>query len=88
MRDGGAPITGYIIEVKDKYSDNWVKAVETSGPAAQGTVPDLIEGNKYEFRVKAINKAGPGEPSEATKPHIAKHKFCKQYFVLLTLKLE
>lgn len=86
LRDGGAPITGYIIEMKDKYSDNWAKAVETTGPAPTGTVPNLVEGNKYEFRVRAVNKAGPGEPSEASKPHVAKHKFCELIDVVLLRK--
>lgn len=36
------------------------------------TVPDLIEGQPYEFRVRAVNRAGPGEPSDATPTIIAK----------------
>lgn len=74
-RDGGAPITGYIVEMRDKYSPNFVKCAEVHGPNCKATVPKLEEGNQYQFRVKAINKAGPGEPSEETKLHTAKARF-------------
>ena len=69
--DGGSPITGYIVEKKDKYGQ-WEKALEVPADATSATVPDLMEGQTYEFRVKAVNKAGPGEPSEATVPIVAK----------------
>ncbi|UYV79450.1 unc-22 [Cordylochernes scorpioides] len=77
LRDGGAPITGYIIEKKDKYSSDWVQAAEVHGSMPTGKVTGLNEGDKYEFRVRAVNKAGPGAPSESTKPHLAKPKFLK-----------
>ncbi|XP_011700590.1 PREDICTED: twitchin isoform X1 [Wasmannia auropunctata] len=79
IRDGGAPITGYIIEMKDKFGTNFVKAAEVQGPVCTGTVPRLEEGNQYQFRVRAVNKAGPGEPSEATNPHTAKARWLKPY---------
>ena len=41
-------------------------------------MPGLTKGNTYQFRVRAVNKAGPGEPGEATAPHIAKARYCKQ----------
>ena len=75
IRDGGAPIEGYIIEKKDKYSPNWVQAAEVSGPVCQGKVKGLHEGDKYEFRVRAVNKAGPGAPSDSVGPHLAKPRF-------------
>ncbi len=50
-------------------------ANEFPGDATSGTVTGLKEGTQYEFRIKAINKAGPGEPSDATKPIIAKSRF-------------
>lgn len=74
LEDGGSPITGYVIEKRDKYSPIWEKCAEIEGDVNTGRVDDLIEGSTYEFRVKAVNKAGPGEPSMATRPHVARHK--------------
>lgn len=83
IRDGGAPITGYIIEMKDKFGTSFVKAAEVEGPMCTGTVPRLEEGNQYQFRVRAVNKAGPGEPSEATNPHTAKARW-RKCIILIT----
>lgn len=65
--DGGAPIQKYIIEKKDKYG-GWDKACEVPANQTSCSVPDLIEGETYEFRVRAVNPAGPGLPSDATQP--------------------
>lgn len=77
--DGGAPITGYIIERKERFGTTWDPAAEIQGAKPEGKVTGLIKGHQYEFRVKAINKAGEGEPSEPTKPHIAKARNCKHF---------
>ena len=76
-RDGGAPIEGYIIEKRPKFGA-WEKAAEVQG--AHNTncrVPDLVEGEEYEFRIIAVNKAGPGDPSEASLPIVAKARYRK-----------
>ena len=69
----------FIIIVREccVYSPNWEKCAEVDGDVTTGRVPDLIEGNQYEFRVRAVNKAGPGEASDPTKPHIARPKNCE-----------
>lgn len=72
--DGGSPITGYVIEKKDKYSPDWEKCLDIDGDVTRAKVPDLIEGQQYEFRVRAVNKAGPGVPSDGTPKHIARPK--------------
>jgi len=75
--DGGAPIEKYIIEKKDKNKKDWEKAGEVPGDKTTGKVSGLQEGNEYQFRIVAVNKAGPGTPSDPTKSHIAKHRACK-----------
>ena len=67
-KDGGAPITGYIVEKKSADGTKWVKAIQTNGPVTEVRVPDLENGETYQFRVKAINAGGQSEPSEPTKP--------------------
>jgi len=52
-----------------------VKGKVLEGDITSATIDGLKEGAQYEFRVRAINKAGPGEPSDATKPIIAKSRF-------------
>lgn len=78
--DGGSPITGYIIEKRDKYNPNWEKCAEVEGDSPKGRVDGLIEGTPYEFRIRAVNKAGPGEPSDASKIHVARPKN-RKYFI-------
>lgn len=73
--DGGAEITGYVIEYKEKFGKDWVTGKEVPGDTLKATQPGLKEGCTYEFRVRAINRAGPGEPSDSTKPIIAKCRF-------------
>uniref|UniRef100_A0A8D8U7T9 Twitchin n=1 Tax=Cacopsylla melanoneura TaxID=428564 RepID=A0A8D8U7T9_9HEMI len=78
-QNGGSPIVGYVIEKKEKYSPVWEKCAQIEGDIPKGKVLDLIEGNQYEFRVVAVNKGGPGDPSDATAPHIARAKKVAPY---------
>ena len=48
LRDGGASITGYIIEMKDKFGTAYVKAAEVDKPVCTGTVTRLEEGNQLQ----------------------------------------
>lgn len=72
--DGGAPIEKYIIEKKDRYKPDWEKAMEVPGNQLEAKVGDLKERGEYQFRIIAVNKAGPSPPSDASKMQICKHK--------------
>ncbi|XP_066906154.1 immunoglobulin superfamily member 22-like, partial [Halyomorpha halys] len=68
LKDGGAPVTGYIVEKREKGSPRWTKCAEVKGPDCKARAEDLDEGVEYEFRVIAVNNAGPGEPSLPSRP--------------------
>ena len=70
VKDGGAPITGYIVE--RRTGKHWIPA-KTKASGTSFTVTDLSEGSKYEFRVLAENKMGQSKPSEPTLPIVAKN---------------
>jgi DNA topoisomerase IA len=63
-----------------RFKPDWEKAIEVPGDQLEAKVPDLKERGEYQFRIVAVNKAGPSPPSEPTKSHLVKHKFCKSTF--------
>lgn len=74
--DGGAPIEKYIVQMRDKDSRKWVDAATVPGDRTKAKVMDGVqEGHEYEFRVVAVNKAGPSEPSDTSASVIAKPRF-------------
>ncbi|CAH8634151.1 unnamed protein product [Dicrocoelium dendriticum] len=68
VKDGGARITGYVVEKRKKNSPDWEPATKDGKPVSgnQARIDDLDEGGEYEFRVKPVNAAGVGAPSEPT----------------------
>lgn len=67
--------------MRDKISKEWVKKKKVPASQTSCTVDDLKEGQTYEFRVRAVNKAGPGEASDSTNPIIAKCRFVKPFII-------
>ena len=79
--DGGAPIEKYVVEKREKGSKGpWSKGAECNAQTCKAIVHGLSEGKEYEFRVCAINKGGPSEPSETSKAQIAKPRFRTRHF--------
>lgn len=79
-KDGGRPITHYIVEVKSKFSPDWNEVFKTEGDICEAYVDQLKENMTYQFRVKAYNKAGQSPISEPTDNHLCKYKN-RKYFV-------
>ena len=71
--NGGSEITGYIIEKKDVSRRSW----QDGGKCTEMhfTVPKLIEGNQYLFRVSAENQYGVSDPVELAEPVTAKNAY-------------
>lgn len=57
---------GYVVEKKQAGSDFWTKANPYNVTDNNYQVTDLVDNVEYEFRVKAVNKAGESEPSSST----------------------
>lgn len=67
--DGGAKVSGYIIESRDIPEGRWTRCNFTNVPETHYDVTGLIENNQYDFRVIAKNAAGLFSiPSDGTGP--------------------
>uniref|UniRef100_A0A803YD93 Titin n=1 Tax=Meleagris gallopavo TaxID=9103 RepID=A0A803YD93_MELGA len=67
--DGGAKVTGYIIERREMPDGRWLKCNFTNVQETYFDVGGLTEDQRYEFRVIAKNAAGLfSQPSESTGP--------------------
>ena len=57
-RDGGAPVTGYILERRTPGPcSRWIRVNDTPATDLQYTIDNLTPDIQYEFRVAAVNKA-------------------------------
>ena len=72
-KDGGTPLTGYVIEQRDTRRGQWVKAGSVDKDTTSFKATKLLEDNEYIFRVIAENAEGQSNPLEsqparATRP--------------------
>ena len=70
------------MEKLDPLTGQWTPCGQSKTPEAD--VTGLLEGKKYKFRVKAVNKEGESEPLEADQYIVAKNPFGKHSIILLT----
>lgn len=91
--DGGSPVTGYWLEMKDTTSKRWKRVnrdpIKAMTLGVSYKVTGLIEGSDYQFRVYAINAAGVGPASLPSDPVTARdpvgkplnHSLKKKWFL-------
>ncbi|XP_076406010.1 myomesin-1 isoform X1 [Peromyscus maniculatus bairdii] len=70
---GRTPVTGYFVDLKEASAkdDQWRGLNEAALGNTYLRVQGLTEGVSYVFRVRAINQAGVGKPSELAGPVVA-----------------
>jgi Fibronectin type III domain len=73
--DGGSPITGYVIEMRNASKMTWNKVDTTS--SLEFNVTGLAEGTEYVFHVATQNAVGISEFVELQKGVTPKGKFGK-----------
>lgn len=82
MKDGGAPISNYIVDKRETSRANWAQvSSKIKGSNVEFNVEKLIEGREYQFRIRAENTWGVGNPL-ITNPVIAKNPFSESTSVI------
>ena len=79
-KDGGSPLTGYVIEKRDARRTQWTKAGSVDKDTTSFTATKLLEDNEYVFRVTAVNAEGESAPLESTDVAKPKQPICKLCF--------
>ena len=74
-KDGGSPVTGYIVETCRSTSSSWVETAKLDGSTLSHDITGLVQSAQYYVRVFAENQAGISkrgaeldEPVFARKP--------------------
>ncbi len=68
--DGGSPIRGYCVEKMRQDSNEYDVANRQLCKDLTITLENLSENMMYDFRVKAVNEVGDGEPSKPISVNI------------------
>lgn len=84
--DGGAPLQGYNIAIRDIKKTMWIEVGRCKEDVQKFNIRDLQEGHKYFVRIYARNEIGMSDPLESEEPYEVLHGAGKYPKVLLNLK--
>ncbi|KAK3921146.1 Titin, partial [Frankliniella fusca] len=66
--DGGSPLTGYTIAIRDTRKTMWMEVGRVKADVQKLTIKDLQENHEYLIRIFAVNEVGSSEPLESDEP--------------------
>ena len=81
--DGGLPLKGYVVELKEARKTMWKKVDKLTPGITTLCIQNLNENAEYLFRVFAENSAGFSEPLEMDAAILIKSPFGKKQYQLL-----
>ncbi|KAK9411299.1 myomesin-2 [Crotalus adamanteus] len=71
---GNSPVTGYFVDYKEEEEENWTTFNEKPISHRYLKVTELHEGKCYMFRVRPVNDAGIGKPSDVSEAVLVQAK--------------
>lgn len=74
-KNGGKPITGYLLEKKEEHAVRWSPVNKDPMTGTRFTVTGLRPLHDYQYRVKAANEIGISSPSKPSRAITAKDAF-------------
>lgn len=69
--DGGAPLEGYNIAIRDLKRTMWMEVGRVTANTQKFQIKDLQDDQEYLIRVFARNEIGMSEPLESDEPYLA-----------------
>lgn len=66
--DGGAPLEGYRIAIRDAKKTMWMEVGRVNADVQKLNIRDLQENHMYLFRIFAKNEVGLSDPLESDEP--------------------
>lgn len=66
--DGGAPLLGYNIAIRDVTKTMWMEVGKVDAHTLKFNIKDLTDDHTYMIRIYARNEIGLSEPLESDEP--------------------
>lgn len=76
-KDGGSPITGYIIEKREGWKSTFTEAGKVKPNVTTFELTGLKDGEEYFVQVKAVNNVGQSKPLDVDASFKAKSPYSK-----------